>query len=145
MAIVHDKKFYYILEEDNPMIELDFTKLDGLVPAVAQDYKTGEILMVAFMNKEAFELTLKTGIVHYWSRSRKQLWKKGESSGNVQEVKEIRIDCDNDCVLLKINQIGDAACHTGYRSCFYRVVEGGDLKVDSVKIFNPEDKYGDKK
>lgn len=127
------------------MIELDFTKLDGLVPAVAQDYKTGEILMVAFMNKEAFELTLKTGIVHYWSRSRKQLWKKGESSGNVQEVKEIRIDCDNDCVLLKINQIGDAACHTGYRSCFYRVVEGGDLKVDSVKIFNPEDKYGDKK
>ncbi|GAB4221077.1 MAG: phosphoribosyl-AMP cyclohydrolase [Spirochaetota bacterium] len=127
------------------MIELDFTKLDGLVPAVAQDYKTGEILMVAFMNQEAFELTLKTGIVHYWSRSRKQLWKKGESSGNVQEVKEIRIDCDNDCVLLKINQIGDAACHTGYRSCFYRVVEGGDLKVDGVKIFNPEDKYGDKK
>ncbi|HOJ27978.1 MAG TPA: phosphoribosyl-AMP cyclohydrolase [Spirochaetota bacterium] len=127
------------------MIELDFTKLDGLVPAVAQDYKTGEILMVAFMNKEAFELTLKTGIVHYWSRSRKQLWKKGESSGNVQEVKEIRIDCDNDCVLLKINQIGDAACHTGYRSCFYRVVEGGDLKVDGIKIFNPEDKYGDKK
>jgi phosphoribosyl-AMP cyclohydrolase len=127
------------------MIELDFTKLDGLVPAVAQDYKTGEILMVAFMNKEAFELTLKTGIVHYWSRSRKQLWKKGESSGNVQEVKEIRIDCDNDCVLLKINQIGDAACHTGYRSCFYRVVEGGELKVDGVKIFNPEDKYGDKK
>ncbi|MEJ5361300.1 MAG: phosphoribosyl-AMP cyclohydrolase [Spirochaetota bacterium] len=127
------------------MIELDFTKLDGLVPAVAQDYKTGEILMVAFMNKEAFELTLKTGIVHYWSRSRKQLWKKGESSGNVQEVKEIRIDCDNDCVLLKINQIGHAACHTGYRSCFYRVVEGDDLKVDGLKIFNPEDKYGDKK
>ncbi len=127
------------------MIELDFTKLDGLVPAVAQDYKTGEILMVAFMNKEAFELTLTTGIAHYWSRSRRQLWKKGESSGNVQEVKEIRIDCDNDCVLLKINQIGDAACHTGYRSCFYRVVDGGDLKVDGVKIFNPEDKYGDKK
>ncbi|MGB4268958.1 MAG: phosphoribosyl-AMP cyclohydrolase [Spirochaetota bacterium] len=127
------------------MIELDFTKLDGLVPAVAQDYKTGEILMVAFMNKEAFELTLKTGIVHYWSRSRKQLWKKGESSGNMQEVKEIRIDCDNDCVLIKINQIGQAACHTGYRSCFYRVVEGDDLKVDGIKIFNPEDKYGDKK
>ncbi len=127
------------------MIELDFTKLDGLVPAVAQDYQTGEILMVAFMNKEAFELTLKTGIVHYWSRSRKQLWKKGESSGNVQEVKEIRIDCDNDCVLIKINQIGDAACHTGYRSCFYRVIEDGNLKIDGIKIFNPEDKYGDKK
>lgn len=127
------------------MIELDFTKLDGLVPAVAQDYKTGEILMVAFMNKEAFEMTLKTGIVHYWSRSRQKLWKKGESSGNVQEVKEIRIDCDNDCVLVKINQIGDAACHTGYRSCFYRVVEDGNLKIDGIKIFNPEDKYGDKK
>ncbi|MGQ9842983.1 MAG: phosphoribosyl-AMP cyclohydrolase [Spirochaetota bacterium] len=126
------------------MIELDFTKLDGLVPAVAQDYKTGEILMVGFMNKEAFELTLKTGIVHYWSRSRKQLWKKGESSGNVQEVKEVRIDCDNDCVLLKINQIGDAACHTGYRSCFYRVIENGNLKIDGIKIFNPEDKYGAK-
>ncbi|MBP8178342.1 MAG: phosphoribosyl-AMP cyclohydrolase [Spirochaetes bacterium] len=127
------------------MIQLDFTKLDGLVPAVAQDYKTGEILMVAFMNEEAFELTLKTGIVHYWSRSRKTLWKKGESSGNVQQVKEIRIDCDNDCVLLKINQIGDAACHTGYRSCFYRVVEGDELTIDGIKIFNPEDKYGDKK
>ncbi|HPD06154.1 MAG TPA: phosphoribosyl-AMP cyclohydrolase [Spirochaetota bacterium] len=127
------------------MIQLDFTKLDGLVPAVAQDYKTGEILMVAFMNEEAFELTLKTGIVHYWSRSRKTLWKKGESSGNVQQVKEIRIDCDNDCVLLKINQIGDAACHTGYRSCFYRVVEGDGLTIDGIKIFNPEDKYGDKK
>ena len=127
------------------MIQLDFTKLDGLVPAVAQDYKTGEILMVAFMNEEAFELTLKTGIVHYWSRSRKTLWKKGESSGNVQQVKEIRIDCDNDCVLLKINQIGDAACHTGYRSCFYRVVEGNELTIDGIKIFNPEDKYGDKK
>lgn len=127
------------------MIQLDFTKLDGLVPAVAQDYKTGEILMVAFMNEEAFELTLKTGIVHYWSRSRKTLWKKGESSGNVQQVKEIRIDCDNDCVLLKINQIGDAACHTGYRSCFYRVVEGDGLTIDGIKVFNPEDKYGDKK
>lgn len=127
------------------MIELDFAKLDGLVPAVAQDYKTGEILMVAFMNKEAFELTMKTGIAHYWSRSRKQLWKKGESSGNVQEVKEIRIDCDNDCVLLKVNQVGEAACHTGYRSCFYRVVDGDTLKIDGVKIFNPEEKYGDKK
>jgi phosphoribosyl-AMP cyclohydrolase len=127
------------------MIQLDFTKLDGLVPAVAQDYKTGEILMVAFMNEEAFMLTLKTGIVHYWSRSRKTLWKKGESSGNVQQVKEIRIDCDNDCVLLKINQIGDAACHTGYRSCFFRVVKGDELAIDGIKVFNPEDKYGDNK
>lgn len=115
------------------MIELDFNKMGGLVPAIAQDYQTGEVLMVAFMNKEAWELTVKTGIVHYWSRSRNELWKKGETSGNIQEVKEIRIDCDNDCVLVKVNQVGDVACHTGYRSCFYRVLEGDELKVDGVK------------
>jgi phosphoribosyl-AMP cyclohydrolase len=124
------------------MIELDFKKQDGLVPAIAQDYKTGEVLMMAFMNKESWELTLKTGIVHYWSRSRGKLWKKGESSGNLQEVKEIRVDCDNDCVLIKINQIGDAACHTGFRSCFYRRVAGGELTVDGVKVFDPEKVYG---
>ena len=124
------------------MIELDFEKQDGLVPAIAQDYKTGEVLMMAFMNRESWELTLKTGIVHYWSRSRNKLWKKGESSGNVQEVKEIRIDCDNDCVLIKINQIGDAACHTGFRSCFYRRVDGGQLAVDGIKVFDPDKVYG---
>lgn len=115
------------------MIELDFNKMGGLVPAIAQDYRTGEVLMVAFMNKEAWERTVKTGIVHYWSRSRNELWKKGETSGNIQEVKEIRIDCDNDCVLVKVNQVGDVACHTGYRSCFYRVLDGDALKVDGVK------------
>jgi phosphoribosyl-AMP cyclohydrolase len=127
------------------MIELDFTKLDGLVPAIAQDWHTGEILMVAFMNKESWELTLKTGIMHYWSRSRSKLWKKGESSGNIQEVKELRIDCDEDCILAKVRQIGDAACHTGYRSCFYRVVEGETLRVDGVRVFDPADVYGEKK
>ncbi len=127
------------------MIELDFTKLDGLVPAIAQDWHTGEILMVAFMNKESWELTLKTGIMHYWSRSRSKLWKKGESSGNIQEVKELRIDCDADCVLAKVRQIGDAACHTGYRSCFYQVVEGGTLRVDGVRVFDPAEVYGEKK
>jgi phosphoribosyl-AMP cyclohydrolase len=127
------------------MIELDFTKLDGLVPAIAQDWHTGEILMVAFMNKESWELTLKTGIMHYWSRSRSKLWKKGESSGNIQEVKELRIDCDADCVLAKVRQIGDAACHTGYRSCFYQVVEGGALRVDGVRVFDPAEVYGEKK
>ena len=127
------------------MIELDFTKLDGLVPAIAQDWHTGEILMVAFMNKESWELTLKTGIMHYWSRSRSKLWKKGESSGNIQEVKELRIDCDEDCVLAKVRQIGDAACHTGYRSCFYRVVEGGTLREDGVRVFDPAEVYGEKK
>ena len=124
------------------MIELDFTKLDGLVPAVAQDWKSGEVLMVAFMNQEAWDLTQKTGIMHYWSRSRGKIWKKGESSGNVQEIKELRIDCDADCVLARVNQIGDAACHTGYRSCFYQVVEGGKLRVDGVKVFDPEKVYG---
>jgi phosphoribosyl-AMP cyclohydrolase len=127
------------------MVELDFTKLDGLVPAIAQDWQTGEVLMVAFMNRESWDLTQKTGIMHYWSRSRGKLWKKGESSGNVQEVKELRIDCDADCVLARVRQIGDAACHTGYRSCFFRVVEKGTERVDGVKIFNPEDVYGEKK
>jgi phosphoribosyl-AMP cyclohydrolase len=127
------------------MIKLDFSKLDGLVPAVAQDWQTGEVLMVAFMNSESWELTIKTGIMHYWSRSRSKLWKKGESSGNIQEVKELRIDCDEDCVLAKVRQIGDAACHTGYRSCFYRVVEGGTTRMDGVRVFDPAEKYGEKK
>jgi len=127
------------------MIELDFSKLDGLVPAVAQDAKTGEVLMVAFMNKESWELTLSTGIMHYWSRSRSKLWKKGESSGNVQLIKELRIDCDEDCVLAKVEQVGDAACHTGYRSCFYRVVDDGALRVDGVLVFDPAKVYGEKK
>jgi phosphoribosyl-AMP cyclohydrolase len=112
------------------MLELDFDKQGGLVPAVAQDHETGEVLMLAYMNRESFDLTLKTGIAHYWSRSRNQLWKKGETSGNLQEVIEVRIDCDNDSVLLRIRQIGGAACHTGHRSCFYRVVENGGLRED---------------
>lgn len=127
------------------MAKLDFTKLDGLVPAVAQDWQTGEVLMVAFMNAESWELTRKTGIMHYWSRSRNTLWKKGESSGNVQEVKELRIDCDADCVLARVRQIGDAACHTGYRSCFYRVVENSTERVDGVKVFDPAEVYGEKR
>lgn len=127
------------------MVPLDFSKLDGLVPAIAQDWKTGEVLMVAFMNSESWELTQKTGIMHYWSRSRGKLWKKGESSGNVQEITELRIDCDADCVLARVRQIGDAACHTGYRSCFYRVIEGGKERVDGVKVFNPSEVYGEKK
>ena len=127
------------------MIELDFKKQNGLVPVIAQDHRTGEVLMMAFTNEESWKLTLETGIVHYWSRSRSKLWKKGESSGNVQEVKEIRVDCDNDCVLIKVNQIGEAACHTGFVSCFYRVVNGDELKIDGKKVFEPEDVYGDLK
>jgi phosphoribosyl-AMP cyclohydrolase len=127
------------------MITLDFDKQGGLVPVIAQDYKSGEVLMLAFMNQEAWELTLKTGIVHYWSRSRRTIWKKGESSGNLQEVKEIRVDCDNDTVLIKVNQIGRAACHEGYRSCFYRVVKNNEYVIDGKRIFNPEEVYGAKK
>jgi len=127
------------------MIDLDFDKQGGLVPAIAQDYETGEVLMLAFMNSESWKLTCETGIVHYWSRSRSKLWKKGESSGNLQEVKEIRVDCDNDCVLVRVKQIGDAACHLGYRSCFFRVVDGEELKVVGEKIFDPDEVYGDKK
>lgn len=127
------------------MISLDFEKSGGLIPAIAQDYRTGEVLMMAFINSESWELTLKTGVVHYWSRSRNKLWKKGEESGNVQEVKEIRVDCDNDCVLFKVNQIGDAACHTGYRSCFYRVVRSGELSIDGERVFDPDKVYGGKK
>ena len=127
------------------MIEADFSKLDGLIPAVAQDCDTGEVLMVAFMNREAWDLTCRTGIMHYWSRSRGKLWKKGESSGNVQEVRELRLDCDADCVLAKVHQVGGAACHTGYRSCFYTIVEGGTTRVDGVRVFDPLKVYGDTK
>lgn len=121
---------------------LDFEKMNDLVPAIAQDAETGEVLMMAFMNPEAWRRTLDTGIAHYWSRSRNQIWKKGETSGNVQQVQEIRVDCDGDCVLLRVRQVGGAACHTGYRSCFYRRVEAGALIVDGEKLFDPAEKYG---
>jgi len=101
------------------MVELDFEKNNGLIPAIAQDYKTKEVLMLAYMNRQAFESTLKTGKATYYSRSRNALWKKGETSGHVQIVKEIRVDCDNDTILLKVDQVGDAACHKGYKTCFF--------------------------
>jgi phosphoribosyl-AMP cyclohydrolase len=124
------------------MIRLDFNKMDGLVPAIAQDYDSGEVLMLAFMNIAAWRKTLDTGIVHYWSRSRNCLWKKGAQSGNIQQVKEIRVDCDNDCVLIKIKQIGEAACHTGYRSCFFHLVRGDEMITDGEIVFDPKTKYG---
>jgi phosphoribosyl-AMP cyclohydrolase len=123
------------------MIALDFDKLGGLVPAVAQDYRTGEVLMVAFMNQAAWESTLRTGRATYYSRSRNCLWVKGETSGNVQLVKEIRIDCDNDAIVLKIEQIGAAACHTGHRSCFHKQVIDRSVQVLGQPIFDPKEVY----
>jgi phosphoribosyl-AMP cyclohydrolase len=123
------------------MIEPHFDKGEGLVPAVVQDQETGEILMLAYMNRESWLKTLETGKAHYWSRSRQSLWLKGESSGNVQLVSEIRLDCDEDTILLKVRQIGDAACHTGHRSCFYRKrVDGGFVTVGEP-VFDPKDVY----
>ena len=109
-------------ENAGAVLTPDFEKMNGLVPAVVQDWQTREVLMVAFMNQEAWERTLATGYAHYYSRSRRALWKKGETSGHFQEVQEVRIDCDEDAVLLKVNQVEGTACHTGNRSCFYRTV-----------------------
>ena len=123
------------------MIELDFSKFDGLLPAIAQDAETGEVLMVAFMNEEAWNATLKTGTATYFSRSRNKLWVKGESSGHVQHVREIRIDCDNDTVLLKVDQVGGAACHLGYKSCFFRKIENGEAVTMAQPLFDPNEVY----
>jgi phosphoribosyl-AMP cyclohydrolase len=122
-------------------VELNFDKLGGLVPVVVQDYATGEVLMLAFMNRQAWEETLKTRRATYWSRSRNQLWVKGETSGNYQEVKEVLVDCDEDTILLKVLQKGGAACHTGYRSCFYRRLEGDELNIVGERVFDPEEVY----
>ncbi len=122
-------------------------KINGedLIIAVAQDIETSEVLMVAYMNREAFNKTFETGIAHYWSTSREKLWLKGESSGHLQKVLGILTDCDKDAVILKIKQEG-AACHKGYYSCFYREIEDdGELKIVREKKFQPENVYGEKK
>jgi phosphoribosyl-AMP cyclohydrolase len=123
-------------------MELDFDKQGGLVPVIAQDAGSGEVLMLAYTNRETWELTLSTGLAHYWSRSRNKVWKKGEISGNVQLVREVRVDCDADSVLLRVEQVGLAACHTGHRSCFYRVLRGGELVEVGERLFDPAEKYG---
>lgn len=114
---------------------------DGLIPAIAQQYDSDEVLMMAWMNKASIEETLETGRVCYWSRSRQAFWRKGESSGQVQMLKEFRVDCDNDTLLLLVDQTGPA-CHTGRRTCFYQVEEEGDLKIDSDPLIDPEELYG---
>ena len=123
------------------MVTLDFKKIGGLVPAIIQDHLTGEVLMLGFMNEESWNLTLKEGTVVFYSRSRNKLWKKGETSGHVQIVKEIRVDCDDDTLLIRVEQVGGAACHTGHRSCFFRKLDGSDLVADGTLVFNPEDVY----
>jgi len=121
---------------------LDKIKYDanGLVAAVMQDYENGEVLMVAYMNSESLKTTLETGKAHFWSRSRQKFWMKGESSGHTQEIKEVFIDCDGDCILFKIKQ-NVAACHTGFRSCFYRKWDGEKLIETSEKLFDENDVY----
>jgi phosphoribosyl-AMP cyclohydrolase len=123
------------------MIRLNFEKCGGLIPTIVQDFETGEVFMLAFMNEKAWQETLDTGQATYWSRTRQELWVKGQTSGNVQLVKEIRIDCDDDTLLLKVEQVGGAACHTGYRSCFFKKVVDGSLRVVGEKIFEPEEVY----
>lgn len=123
------------------MIELDFDRAGGLIPAVAQDYRTGEILMLAFINREAWEETLRSGCATYYSRSRRSLWKKGESSGHVQKIHEILVDCDLDAVIYKVEQLGPGACHTGHRSCFFRRVAAAGLEETETIAFDPEGVY----
>jgi phosphoribosyl-AMP cyclohydrolase len=120
---------------------LDFDKAGGIVPAIAQDADTGQVLMLAWMNREAFAETVRTGRACYFSRSRNRLWRKGEESGHVQEVREVLIDCDADTVLLKVKQVGGAACHEGYASCFFRKLEGEELRVVAERVFDPAKVY----
>lgn len=116
----------------------------GLVAAIAQDWQTGEVLMLAWMNREALELTVREDRAIYYSRSRQALWRKGEESGNVQQLKELRVDCDGDTILMKVAQLGGIACHTGRRSCFYRKRQDGEWQVTDDVLRDPKDMYGSK-
>jgi phosphoribosyl-AMP cyclohydrolase len=119
----------------------DFSKGGGLLPAIAQDAKSGEVLMLAYMSPESYAETLATGQAVYYSRSRKKLWRKGEQSGHVQQVRAVYVDCDNDTILLSVEQVGGAACHAGYKSCFFRQVTAEGLKVVGTRVFDPERVY----
>jgi phosphoribosyl-AMP cyclohydrolase len=125
----------------DPVESVDFGKAGGLVTAIAVDDASGDVLMVAHMNEEALRRTLDTGEVHYWSRSKGRLWHKGEESGNTQAVRSIWIDCDGDVVLLRVDQRGGAACHTGRRSCFFRTLEDGGWVAKLAPLFDPEKVY----
>ncbi|PLX47815.1 MAG: phosphoribosyl-AMP cyclohydrolase [Desulfobulbaceae bacterium] len=123
------------------MVKLRFDKGDGLLPAIAQDYASGQVLMLAYINEEAWRKTLETGKAHYWSRSRNKLWLKGESSNHIQLIKEILVDCDEDTVVFRVEQLGGAACHKGYASCFFRTVSRDGLQVNQDPVFDPQEVY----
>ncbi len=130
------------LDFDELNFDLNFNKMgNGLVPAIAQDHESGEVLMLAFMNEEAWRVTRETGLATYYSRTRKTLWTKGKTSGNVQKVREIRVDCDDDSVLLKVEQVGGAACHTGRYSCFYKKLNGNEIEIMGDPVFDPAEVY----
>jgi phosphoribosyl-AMP cyclohydrolase len=125
-------------------MDLDFDKGGGLIPAVVQDAESGEVLMVAYVNREALDKTMQTGRMHYFSRSRNAIWMKGETSGNFQDVQSVLLDCDGDALVFKIKQVGGAACHTGYNSCFYRRLEedGSAHVIKARRVFDPKEVYG---
>ncbi len=120
---------------------VDFSKANGLITAIAQDAESGEILMVANMNQESLVLSIELGEAVYWSRSRQKLWHKGEESGNIQKIRELYLDCDGDAILVKVDQIGGAACHTGKRSCFFRKLDDGRVTDVGVQVFDPKEIY----
>ncbi|HEU0120734.1 MAG TPA: phosphoribosyl-AMP cyclohydrolase [Bryobacteraceae bacterium] len=122
-------------------MDLDFKKTDGLITAVIQDYKTGRVLMVGYMNEESFRLTVERGYAIFWSRSRKKLWLKGESSGHKLLVKSIQTDCDKDAVLVQVEAVGPGVCHEGYESCFFRTLEDGEWKVTETQTYDPSAVY----
>ncbi len=128
---------------DNWLNKINWSN-EGLVPAIAQDSTTGRVLMVAWMNRESLELSARTGVAVYWSRSRKKLWKKGEESGHTQRIVEMRLDCDEDVILLQVEQQGGIACHTGRESCFFQKLEDGHWVVTDEVIKSPEEIYGSK-
>ena len=125
-------------------MDLDFSKSDGLVTAVIQDHGTGRVLMVGFMNEEAFRKTVETGYATFYSRSRRKLWLKGETSGHRLAVKEISTDCDRDAVLVKVEALGPGVCHNGYQSCFYRRLQDGAWVVSEARAYDPDAVYGSK-
>jgi len=127
---------------NDPVGIIDFEKAGGLVTAIAQDDTTGEILMVAYMNEESLRLSLERREAVYWSRSRRRLWHKGEESGNVQKLKGVFVDCDGDAIVLRVEQVGGAACHTGKRNCFFRRIDEGEVEDIGVQVFDPDEVYG---